>query len=303
MAQEPRSIPRIGALVPPIANSPIEEGLREGLRDLGYVESTNVIIDWRRSPQTAEALRPLAMDLVKSQVKLIVAIGSSATRAALEASTTTPVVFTSGDPAGAGFVSTLAQPGHNATGVSVLSTQLNQKRLEFLHELAPRARRILYLTNFSNPLGQQDRDAVKAAAQTIGIQMVTLNARNIHELGTALRALPRDEAQAFLIWGDLSLFSHRAEIARAVRSARLPGMFPYREYHDAEVLVSYGPSLKQMMQLVARYVDKILKGARPADLPVEQMSKYELIINLRVARRLGLEVPQSLLLRADELIR
>src|SRR3954462_6153769 len=182
MADEPRANPRIGVLVPSIANSPLEEGLREGLRDLGYVDPTDVIIDWRRSAQTAEALRPLAMDLVKSKVTLIVASGSLATRAALEASATTPVVFTSGDPVGAGFVSSLAKPGGNGTGLSVLSTQLNQKGLELLHELAPRARRILYLMNSSNPLGVQDRDAVQAAAQTLGVQMVILNARNANEL-------------------------------------------------------------------------------------------------------------------------
>jgi putative ABC transport system substrate-binding protein len=133
--------------------------------------------------------------------------------------------------------------------------------------------------------------------------MLTVNARNVDELSAALRAIPRSGVQAFLIFGDLFLFSHRAEIARTVRTAKLPAMFTYREYHDARVMMSYGPSLKEMMRLVASYVDKVLKGARPADLPVEQLSKYELIIDLGVARELGVEVPQTLLLRADELIR
>lgn len=211
LADEPQVIPRIGALVPPMANSPLEDGLREGLRDLRYVESTDIIIDWRRSPQTPEALRPLAGDLVKSKVKLIVAIGSPATRAVLEASTTIPVVFTSGDPVGAGFVSSLAKPGRNATGVSVLSTQLDQKGLELLHELVPHARRILYLTNSSNPLTAQVRDAVQAAAHTIGVQIVTLDARNVSELDTALRALQQTQVQAFLTSGDLFLGLHGIE--------------------------------------------------------------------------------------------
>jgi putative ABC transport system substrate-binding protein len=180
---------------------------------------------------------------------------------------------------------------------------LDQKGLELLHELAPAARRILYLVNSSNPLTAQVRDAVQGAAHTVGVQLVTLDARNVSELDMALRGLRQAQAQAFLTSGDLFLLEHRAQIARAVRAAKLPAMFPYREYHDAEVLISYGPSLKRAMRLVAGYVDKILKGARPADLPVEQLSKYELIIDLRVARELRLEVPQSLQLLADEVIR
>lgn len=303
VAEEPRTIPRIGVLVPSMANSPFEEGLREGLRDLGYVESKDVILDWRRSPETAEALRPLAADLLKSKVGLIVAIGSPATRAALDANTTTPVVFTSGDPVAAGFASSLARPGRNATGVSVVSLPVSQKCLELLHELVPRARRILYLMNTSNPLEAQDRDAVQAAARALGVQVITVNARNAAELDTALRALPRSGVQAFFMSGSFFLLTHRAEIVRAVRAAKLPAMFPYSEYHDLDVLVSYGPNLRQVMHLLARYVDKILKGAKPADLPVEQLSKHELIIDLRVARKLRIDVPQTLLLRADAVIR
>lgn len=303
VAEEPRTIPRIGVLVPSMADSPFEEGLREGLRDLGYVEPKDLILDWRRSPETPEAVRLLAAGLMKSNVELIVAIGSPATRAVLEANTTTPVVFTSGDPVAAGFASSLARPGRNGTGVSIVSLPLNQKCLEFLHELAPRARRILYLMNTSSPLGAQDRDAVQAAAQSLGVQIITLNARNLGELDTALRALPRSGGQAFLMSGNFFLLTHRADIVRAVRAAKLPAMFPYSEYHDLDVLVSYGTNLKQVMHRVAGYVDKILKGAKPADLPVEQLSNHELVINLRLAHELGLDVPQTLLLRADRVVR
>jgi putative ABC transport system substrate-binding protein len=301
-ADDNQTIPRIGALVPSVPNSPLEAGLRDGLRDLGYIESKDFIFEWRRSSQTPEALRPMAEELVKSRVTLIVAMGSPAARAAMEASSTIPVVFTSGDPVGAGFVSSLARPGRNATGVSVLSTDLDRKALELLHEIAPRARRIAYLINPSNPLAPEVRTAVQAGAQSLKLQLIPLDATNVAELELALRAIQRSDVQALLCSGDLLFLARRNDIAHAVRAAKLPAIFPYPEYHDAEVLMSYGPGLKQAMYRVAGYVDKILKGAAPGQLPVEQLSEYEFVINMRLARDLGVHVPQNLLMRADHVI-
>jgi putative ABC transport system substrate-binding protein len=295
------SIARIGVIMPTVSSSPLEEGLREGLRDLGYIDGKNVVIEWRRSAGTSEELRSLAANLA-GKVDIIVAIGSPAARAALQA-TTLPVVFTSGDPVQAGFASSLAKPGGNGTGVSVVSTQLNQKGLELLHELAAHGRRIVYLMNPSNPLAAHDREAVELAARALGIQLAIVNARDVAELNAALRAIHQTSAHGLLVSGDLFLLAQRAKIAQTVRMAGLPALFMYKEYHDAGVLMSYGPNFKQAMRLVAGYVDKILRGAKPSDLPIEQISKYELVINLRVAREMGLRVPQELLLRADEVIR
>lgn len=296
------NIPRIGVLIPP-ANWSLEEGLRDGLRGLGYIEGQNIVIEWRRSAGTTEELRSLATDLAHSKVNVIVASGSPAARAALGA-TTMPVVFLVGDPVGSGFAASLARPGGNGTGLSVLSTELYPKRLEFLHQLAPRARRIVFLMNSSNPaVGTPLLDATQKAARTLGVQIVTLDARNAGELDAALRAIPRSAADGILVAADLFFLANKSKIALAVRKAKLPAMFPLKEYHEDGALMSYGANYKDAMLRAARYVDKILKGAKPSELPIEQVSKYELIIDLRVAHELGIEVPQALLARADEVIR
>jgi putative ABC transport system substrate-binding protein len=301
-ADEP-PIPRIGALVLPLATSPFEEGLRDGLRELGYIEGKNIVIEWRRSGVTNEELRLLAADLTRSKVQVIVVYGTPATRAVLEATTTIPVVFGSGAPVESGLAASLARPGGNATGVSVIITELTEKRLELLHQVAPRARRIAYLTNSSNPIAAAQLDAALKAARTLGLELLTLDARNADELDTVLGAMVRSQANGVLIGADPLLDASRSKIAAAVRKARLPAISPFREYHDEGVLLSYGTNQAEVGRKMAVYVDKILKGAKPSELPIEQMSKYDLIIDLRVAREMGIHVPQELLLRADEVIR
>ena len=248
-------------------------------------------------------MRSLATDLVHAKMDVIVVYGTPAARAALGATGTIPVVFLSGDPVASGVAASLARPGHNGTGVSGVLTELTAKRLELLFQVVPRARRIAYLTNSSNPAATPQREAAQKAARTLGVQLIYLDARNADELTVALGAMPRSAANGVLISGDALLHANKPRIAHAVREARLPSVSPYKDYHEEGVLMSYGPNLIAVGRKLAVYVDKILKGAKPADLPIEEMSTYELVINLRVARELGLKVPQELLLRADEVIR
>lgn len=295
------AVVRIGALTPLVTTS-LEEGLWQGLAELGYIEGRNLIIERRRA-ESSDGLRSAAEDLVRSKVNLIVAFGTPAARAALSATATIPVVFTSGDPVGTGLGESLAHPGGNASGVSTLSTELMPKRLELLQQVAPHVRRVILLGNPSSQLQPGVLKEARKAGEALRMQVVAVDARNSVELDAALRGLQHRASDAFMVSSDLLFLANRAKVAAAVARARLPGMFPYRDYHDVGVLMSYGASTKEMGRQAAGYVDKILKGAKPGDLPIEQSSKYDLVIDLRVARELGLKVPQELLFRADEVIR
>jgi putative ABC transport system substrate-binding protein len=299
-ADRSATVPRIGAITYP--NPPVEEGLREGLEELGYTVGKSIVIEWRYV-RTEEDQHSAAIELAHSNPDVIVAFGTPIARAALAATKTIPVVFLSGDPVATGLASSLGKPGGNATGVSLIFTELTAKRLELLRSLAPKARRIGCLINPANPVGLVQFEEAQKAARTLGLQLLKLAAGNAGELDAVLHALPRSGAHALLIAGDGFFYMNRAKIAAATRKARLPAMAPSKEYQADGLLASYGPSLKETARKMAAYVDKILKGAKPADLPIEQISNYELVINLRVARAMGLKVPQDLLLRADEVIR
>jgi len=300
-ADQPTTLPRIGLLVPAIAS--LEEGLRQSLRDLGYVDNKTVVIEWRKAEGTQQQLQSIAADLVHSRVDLIVVWGTPAARAVLETTQTVPTVFCVADPVATGMVASLSKPGGNATGVALLVPELTAKRLEFLRQLVPRARRIAYLRNPSNPISPRQFAEAQQAARTLGVELVTLDARDPREVETALRALPQRRLDALIVSGDLLFLQERARITQAVREAKLPTTFPWREGVQQGAVMSYGWSTKDVIRSIAVYVDKIRKGAKPADLPVEQVSKYELVINLSVARELGIDVPQALLLRADEVMR
>lgn len=302
-ADPTQAIPRIGVLSSSAANAPGEEGLRAGLRELGYADAQNARVEWRRSAGTLEELRVLAVDLVGAKVDVIVTLGTPATRAALEITRTVPVVFLVGDPVRLGFADSLARPGGNATGVSLLDADLSAKRLELLRLCVPRATRILYLMNSSNPVAPTMLKESEKAAHTLGVTLVRLDARNADELESALQAVLRSREDAILVSPDPLFQANILKIKVAVHKARLPGMFPYREYHGDGALMSYGANLKEASRRAATYVDRILKGAKPAGLPIEQISAYELVIDLRTARTVGVIVPQDLLLRADEVIR
>ena len=277
----------------------LEEGLRHSLLTLGYVEGKTIVIEWRRSTGTQEQLRPIAADLVRSKVDLIVTWGTPAAGAALDATRAVPIVFCVADPVASGMVVSLAKPGGNATGVALLTAELTAKRVELLRQLVPRARRIGYLRNPSNPIAPRLFVEAQRAARALGVELAAVDARDTRELEAAL-STPEKRFDAFIVSGDTLLL--RIRIAGAVRGAKLPTIFPGREEVQHGAVMSYGWNLKEVMLSMAGYVDKILKGAKPADLPVEQVGKYDLVINLSMARELGLEVPQGLLLRADEVI-
>ena len=297
-------VPRIGFLgrIPP--NLSAEEELRKGLRELGYVEGKGILIEWRHTLGYDDELRPLAAELVRMKVEVIVTFGTPAARAALEATKTVPVVFTAvGDPVATGLTTSLANPSANGTGISLLGAESATKRFDFLRQLSPRIRRVAYLGSLANPATAPGVESMRAAAQSVGIKLDIYNARNAGEIESALRAIRWKSTDGVLVGGDPVFLAAGAKIAKAVRAARVPAVFPWREFHEYGVLMSYGPDWRDVLRRGAYYVDKILKGAKPADLPVEQVSKMDLILDLRVARELGIKVPQELLFRADEVIR
>jgi putative ABC transport system substrate-binding protein len=230
---------------------------------------------------------------------LIVVFGTPTARTALGA-TNKPVVFVVGDPVGTGLAATLAHPGGNATGVSMLVAELVGKRLELLHQLVPKMRRVALLRNPDNPLEVPIFGKVQQAARELKVRVVTLDARNVKELDGTLRALKPSIADGMLVSPDSLFRANQARIAEATRKVGLPAIFPFYLDRDDGALMSYGPSIREATRRMAVYIDKILKGAKPSELPIEQMSKYELVIDLRVARTMDIRVSEDLLLRADE---
>jgi putative ABC transport system substrate-binding protein len=298
----PADFPRIGFLTQLPESGADREGFRQGLRELGYIEGKSINIEWRRAHTGQESLA-LADGLVKEKVDVIVASGTPAADAAMRATATIPVVFANiGDPVTSGFVASLARAGRNGTGVSIDSTELYPKRVEFLHQLAPKAKRITYLVNSSNPIAARMLEETKIAARTLGIRLQILDARNAVELDAVLQTLRKNSPEAILVGGDGLYLANKGKVAATVRKTRTPAMFPYDDYHEHGALMSYGPSLSEAGRLAAGYVDKILKGATPSGLPIQQISRFELIIDLRLAREQGINVPQELLFRADKVI-
>ena len=302
-AEAQQGIPHIGFLSH-CTSSFDEEGFKQGLRELGYVEGKTIDIAWRRFLTDAKQLRFAADELVRAKVAIIVTCSTPATRAALEATRTIPVIFAAaGDPVATGLAASLSSPGANATGVSIQGSDLAAKRLDLLRQLAPRARRVAFIATRSNSGSIPAMQALNAAAKTLHIKLETYNTRSAEALDSALRAIPWKSIDGALVGADLVTLARGEKIAQAIRKARLPAVFPWRQFHEYGALISYGPDSRQLMRRGAYYVDKILKGAKPADLPVEQVSKVDLVIDLRVARETGIEVPPELLYRADEVIR
>ena len=301
LADQAPAVARLGVLLP-IGRAPAEAILRQGLSELGYVEGRNLTIDWRRYEQSIAA-RSAAADLVRSRVDLVVAFGTTGAHAALSATSTIPLVFVSADPIGTGLAASLAHPGANATGISSQSTDLMAKRLELLRQIMPRTRRVILLVNPDNPLYAGVLTEARKAARALRIQVDTLNAGDADQLDTALLGIRRRAGDALIVSSDSVFIVNYKKIADAVRKVKLPTLVPNQNYWGDGVLMSYGTEIEEAERRVAVYIDKILKGAKPGDLPIEQVSKVNLVIDLRVARDLGLTVPQDLLLRADEVIR
>jgi putative tryptophan/tyrosine transport system substrate-binding protein len=300
-AQPTSKIPRIGILQSYPPNHPLEEAFRQGLRDVGYVEGRNIVIEYRWS-ETGQ-FGELAAELVRLNVDVIVAPATPAVRAARQATTTIPIVFaTVGDPVGTGMVASLARPGGNITGVSLISSDLAGKRLELLREAVPRLERIAVLFNPDVPGKITEWNQAQVAASTLRIELQSVQVRAATEFERAFEAIVAGRAGALMVLGEPLMFNHRARIATFAVQHRLPLVGFWREFAESGALLSHGPSLTDNMRRAAVYVDKILKGTKPSDLPVEQPTKFELVINLKTAKALGLTIPQSLLGRADQII-
>lgn len=282
---------------------PGAEGLRLGLRDLGYAEGQNIKIEYRWAEGAPDRIPRLAADLVSLEVAVIVTGGEQAILAAKQATRTIPIVMgASNDAVQSGLVASLARPGGNITGMTILSPDLSRKRLQLLAEVLPLASRIAVLSNPSYPGTALEMRETLSAAKELGLTLHTLEVRREAELEAAIEAA-REKADALLLLGDPFFTAHRRLIAGLATRHRLPGVFYWKEFADAGGLMSYGPNLRDMYRRAAWYVDRILKGAKPADLPVEQPTRYEFAINLLTAKAFNLAIPQSALVRADSVIR
>jgi putative ABC transport system substrate-binding protein len=287
----------------PAANYlPRVEALRAGLRDLGYVEGKNIVIEFRWA-EKVEQLPEMAAELVRMKVDIIFAGSSTYVEPARQATKTIPIVFaTHADPVGIGHVASLARPGGNITGLSMLLTDLVAKELEILTQVVPEARRIAVLWNPTTPSHALAVKAVEAAGQRLGLQLVMTPAQTVDDFDRAFALMTRERVGAFLAVASPLFFTSRVPLAEGARKYRLPGMFGSRENVEAGGLVSYGADLLDLHRRATTYIDKILKGAKPDQLPVEQASKFEMVINLKTAKAIGLTVPPSMLLRADTVI-
>jgi len=305
LAARAQSAYRIGVLETTSAalNAANFDALRQGLRQHGYIEGQNLVIEYRSADGRAERFPDLAAELVRLNVDLIVTRGTPAIFAAKNATKTIPVVMAaSGDPLGAGVVAGLARPGGNVTGLSAFVTELQAKRLELLREMVPRIDRIAALLNMSSPAEPPQWEETKAAARTLAIEPQLLDVRKPEDLGRAFETAIRQRADALVVGMNVLTQANRRPIADLATKHRLPAIYASREFVDAGGLVVLGVSYPDLYRRAATYVDKILKGAKPADLPIEQPTKFELIINLKTAKALGLEIPPTVLARADEVI-
>ena len=312
-AQQPAKIPRIGFLGTFPTNLH-DEALRQGLREFGYVEGQNITVERRYSEGRAEGLPDLATQLVRLKVDVIVVDACGALlNAASQATSTIPIVVAAcnDDLVATGLISSLARPGGNITGLSELTPELGAKRLELLKEAAPRVRRVAVLWNpayserFSPAFRfwSSDWTEMRAAAQVLGVTLQSVEIRGPDDFDTAFSAMTRERAEALITFSDPLIVLHGRRITDLAAKSRLPAVYASREVVEAGGLMAYGPSTSDMFRRAGVYVGKILKGAKPADLPMEQPTKFALVINLKTAKALGLTIPQSLLIRADQVIR
>jgi putative ABC transport system substrate-binding protein len=300
-----KAMPVIGCLITgsPDPNSPLLAAFREGLSEAGYVEGQNVAIEYRWVEGHYDRLPALAADLVGRKVDLIMANSPPSALAAKGATSTIPIVFRSGaDPVGDGLVASLARPGGNLTGVSNLVDELTAKRLELLSDLVPRAGVIALLVNPNNAVAERVIRDVQEAARPKGLQLHVLKATSESEIDTAFASLVQLHASALVVGADPFLSSRRERLVALASRHAVPAIYAWREFADAGGLISYGPSLTSAFRLLGAYAGKVLKGAKPADLPVQQPTKFELVINIKTAKSLGLTVPLPLLAQVDDVI-
>jgi putative ABC transport system substrate-binding protein len=299
-------IPRIGYLTIASLSSNVArvEAFRQGLREHGYFEGKNIAIEWRSAEGKLERQGQLTSELVSLNVDVIVTSGPSMTRAAKEATATIPIVMAQDtDPVGNGFVNSLARPGSNITGLSVLSPELSGKQLELLKEIVPKLFRVAVLGNSNEPANRKTLNEIESAAKTFGVQLQPYDILTPKDIDAAFRTATKAHADALLVLASALLADHRTQIANLALKRRVPVMYFSGISVEAGGLMSYGPSLTDLSHRAATYVDKILKGAKPAELPVEQPTKFELVINLKAAKQIGLTIPPNVLARADKVIK
>jgi len=303
-AQQPAKVHRIGYLR---AETPPEvdiEGFREGLREYGYVEGKNIVIEYRWADGNEQKLRSLAAELIRLKLDLIVTSAPAATQAAKEATNTIPIVMVLvADPVAFGFVSSLAHPGKNITGFAFLLPEISGKRLELLKETLPTLSRVAVLWNAANAYKETDLKAVQPVADALKVALHTFPVREPTGFDDVFKAAIRARAEGLLTLDDPFTITHRTRITELARTYKLPAVYAVRPFVDAGGLMYYGPDRVDQNRRAAAYVDKILKGAKPTDLPVEQPTKFELVINLKTAKQIGLTVPANVLARADRVIR
>ena len=305
-AQEPAKVPRIGVLLA-LSHSAISDRIqafRDGLRNLGYVEGKNIVIEYRYADGKFERLPDLATELAGLEVNVIVTGGPTATRPAKKATSTIPIVMAQDtDPVGNGFVASLARPGGNITGLSNYHPDLSGKQLELLKEVVPRLARVAVLENSKEPGNSQALKETKLAGAALKLKLQFLDVRELQDIETAFHAATRERAGALLVLSSPIATSQRTQVAQLAIKNRVPIMYQVSESVEAGGLMTYGVSTADLWRRSATYVHKILKGAKPADLPVEQPIKFEFIINLKAAKQIGLTIPPNVLARADRVIR
>jgi ABC-type uncharacterized transport system substrate-binding protein len=302
-AQQTGRLPTIGYLgtAAPSAWAPWTAAFVQRLRELGWIEGRTVAIQYRWAEGRSERLAEIAAELVRLKVDVIVTGGNAAV-AAMQASSVVPIVFAlADDPVGMGLITSLARPGGNVTGLSMQAADLAGKRVELLGEVVPGLRRLAIMANVDYPAAVLEMGGVRAAAGRLGLDVAAVEIRRAEDIAPAFEAL-KSRAQALYVVGDALVMTHRVRINTLALAARLPTIYSFREYVEGGGLMSYGPNLPNLFRRAADYVDKILRGAKPGDIPVEQATKYDLIFNLTTAKALGLTIPESFLLRADEVI-
>jgi len=305
-AQQPKKVPRIGILISasPSAAASRVKAFQLGLRELGYVEGKNILFEYRYADGKLEPVPELAAELVRLKVDVLVTDTSNATEAAKNATKTIPVVFTTAnDPVGDGQVASLARPGGNLTGFSILALDLNGKRLELLKEAFPKIERVAFLTRLGTATGEQRFKEAEADAKGLGLRLQFLGAKGPDDLESAFDAAKRSGVQAVLAHPSTFVSTNRSRIIELAARHRLPVIYSGAEAAEAGGLMSYGPDIVDNYRRAAIYVDKILKGTKPADLPVQQPMKFEFVINLKAAKQIGLTIPPNVLARADKVIK
>ncbi|HEV8344400.1 MAG TPA: ABC transporter substrate-binding protein [Candidatus Binatia bacterium] len=307
-AQQPRKISRLGVIRPErpgdSGGQALVDAFREGLRELGYVEGQNVALEIRWAEGKRDRLFDLAVELVRLRVDCIITGGFTATQAAKKATSTIPIVMAhASDPVRDGLVASLSRPGGNITGLSHMATELSGKRLEIVKEAVPKVSRVAVLLNTTNPMQALNFKEAEAASLILGVTLNPLEVREANDFEGAFQAAVRGRADALLAFADAFFNTHRKRIVDLATKNRLPAMYTEPEYIDAGGLMVYGPSISDLYRRAAIYVDKILKGVKPGELPVERPTKFDLIINLKAAKQIGLTIPPNVLARADRVIK